>query len=160
MSAFERYCLQRAAVGRADDARALSRELRARIDYWSEGGASRSREMPTLAAELSALLVARLIVVFGAIALAALLLSGLIWLAVPVVLIAWLIHRRATQRGLLVRLNLALGGRCCPACGYDLSGSVPAIPPEDLEGQWIGPRRCPECGAAWPLLPPPVPGNA
>ena len=44
----------------------------------------------------------------------------------------------------------------CPGCGYDLSGL------SHLESRGstlldVGPERCPECGAPWPLVPPPVP---
>jgi hypothetical protein len=42
----------------------------------------------------------------------------------------------------------------CPDCAYDLTGVPPAIPRERL-GLNSGPRACPECGASWPLLPPP-----
>lgn len=50
--------------------------------------------------------------------------------------------------------------RHCPDCGYDLAG-IHADPPLDPEtlGISIGPRNCPECGALWPLVPPPVPAS-
>lgn len=45
---------------------------------------------------------------------------------------------------------------CCPDCGYDLSGSQDATPPFDRHtlGFPVGPERCPECEALWPLVPP------
>ncbi len=47
--------------------------------------------------------------------------------------------------------------RRCPDCNYDLSASH-ADPPLDPQARGInlGPRHCPECGALWPLVPPPV----
>ncbi len=40
----------------------------------------------------------------------------------------------------------------CPRCRYDLTGLPDSIPHE-----WIaahsGPRRCPECGEPWPMVP-------
>jgi hypothetical protein len=42
----------------------------------------------------------------------------------------------------------------CPDCAYDLTG-VPSAIPESRLGLSTGPRACPECGASWPLVPPP-----
>lgn len=53
------------------------------------------------------------------------------------------------------RLRGALDQVNCPDCGYDLRGSVAAIPARPLDRLTIGPERCPECGSLWPLLPPP-----
>jgi len=47
----------------------------------------------------------------------------------------------------------------CPGCGYDLSG----ISHLDVRGAMlrdVGTPRCSECGAPWPLVPPPVSGAA
>jgi hypothetical protein len=54
------------------------------------------------------------------------------------------------------RLFRALSRRHCPDCRYDLRGLEAGLDPAAL-GRDIGPRACPECGAAWPLLPPPPP---
>ncbi len=43
----------------------------------------------------------------------------------------------------------------CPDCGYGLTGVPSAIPTERI-GLDVGPSACPECGCAWPLVPPPV----
>lgn len=43
----------------------------------------------------------------------------------------------------------------CPDCWYDLAGTT-VLEPESLEGGILGPVRCPECGAPWPLVPPAV----
>lgn len=43
----------------------------------------------------------------------------------------------------------------CPDCQYDLTG-VPAAIPVERVGLETGPRACPECGCAWPLVPPPA----
>lgn len=43
----------------------------------------------------------------------------------------------------------------CLQCGYELTGcrdAMPVVP----EGS-LGPRRCPECAAYWPLVPEPTP---
>jgi hypothetical protein len=51
--------------------------------------------------------------------------------------------------------------RClCPDCSYDLHGVPDAIQPDSLDGRHVGPAKCPECGAPWPLLPPPISGPA
>lgn len=71
-------------------------------------------------------------------------------LAIP--WLAW--HIARTRRR--ARCRKALAARVCPDCSYDLSGLPDEIEPENLEGQRIGPERCPECGVPWPLLPPPV----
>lgn len=49
------------------------------------------------------------------------------------------------------RLNIG----SCPDCGYSLVGVRPGIPIERA-GLDAGPRACPECGCAWPLVPPPA----
>lgn len=43
----------------------------------------------------------------------------------------------------------------CPDCRYGLTGVPPAIP-VDRAGLDSGPQACPECGCAWPLVPPPA----
>lgn len=43
----------------------------------------------------------------------------------------------------------------CPDCGYGLNGVPDAIPAERV-GAGTGPGACPECGAPWPLVPPPA----
>lgn len=51
-------------------------------------------------------------------------------------------------------LHRAVEGRC-PDCNYDLKACPrePAFDPTTL-GVDVGPARCPECGAFWPLVPP------
>lgn len=61
------------------------------------------------------------------------------------------------SRAKLVRSNTglaaALRGCKCPACGYDLRG-IDAFDEFDEDGRPVaGPRVCPECGSAWPLVP-------
>ena len=55
-------------------------------------------------------------------------------------------HRMYRASGLSIR-------RVCASCGYDVSTIPDAVPPESLRGMHIGPRRCPECAADWPLVP-------
>ena len=45
----------------------------------------------------------------------------------------------------------------CPDCRYDLSGHADAIGSSLFDDQHVGPRRCTECGAPWPLVPPRLP---
>ena len=49
--------------------------------------------------------------------------------------------------------------RICPTCQYDLRGTPSGIDPK-LLGADPGPRRCSECGSAWPLLPPRDPAES
>lgn len=42
----------------------------------------------------------------------------------------------------------------CPHCGHGLAGLPDGLPGKVLRGLRTGPRRCPECGAWWPLVPP------
>lgn len=50
----------------------------------------------------------------------------------------------------------ALAARRCPDCACDLSDVPPAIDPQLLEQQNIGPAACTRCRRPWPLLPPPA----
>lgn len=43
----------------------------------------------------------------------------------------------------------------CPKCGDGLLGTPSAVDPSLLGGEKIGPRTCPKCGSAWPLVRPP-----
>lgn len=74
--------------------------------------------------------------------IAAALLGALILLALP-------LHARTRARR--ARLTRSLRDRACPDCNYNLAGA-----PEGLPGSLAGPRTCPECGAPWPLVPPPA----
>lgn len=40
----------------------------------------------------------------------------------------------------------------CPACGYDLSATGDALPPQ-LGARGCGPALCPECACPWPRIP-------
>lgn len=51
-------------------------------------------------------------------------------------------------------LSSALARRMCPDCGYGLTGVVPAIDGELVNGIDVGPEICPECTSRWPLVPP------
>lgn len=46
----------------------------------------------------------------------------------------------------------AINSEACPSCSYDLTG-LPNVIPISLVGLPTGPRRCPECGEPWPLVP-------
>ncbi len=47
----------------------------------------------------------------------------------------------------------------CPSCMYSLH-SLDAVTPDRTAGIPIGPERCPECGLAWPMVPPIIVSNA
>jgi hypothetical protein len=81
----------------------------------------------------------------GAILAVGALILLLVW--IPLLIIRFI--RRA-------RCRKAINHCHCPDCSYDLAGVPDAIDPEDLDGQFVGPARCPECGSPWPLLPPPI----
>ena len=72
------------------------------------------------------------------------------WLAVSLnlgAIIFRILHRPHLRR--------AAAGHC-PDCNYDLTASPRPFPPSGLEGFDVGPARCAECGAYWPLIPPPA----
>lgn len=74
----------------------------------------------------------------------------LIFVAVLVIIgIATLSRRNRIQRTVW-----NIEQRTCPACSYDLTGVEAGIGPELTEEFHFGPRRCPECGMHWPLVPP------
>lgn len=50
----------------------------------------------------------------------------------------------------VVKRALGMANRHCPHCGHDLATIA-------TENDNAGPRRCPECGSHWPLVPPPTP---
>lgn len=55
------------------------------------------------------------------------------------------------------RIAGAVECRACPDCGYSLEGAADRPTDAAALAAWPGPRRCPECGAPWPLIPPPAP---
>lgn len=81
--------------------------------------------------------------------------NGLLWLVWSGLLVGAL-ARSWTAMELVKRARASLRLGRCPDCGYDLAG-VPGVSVRDGErAVSIGPRRCPECGAPWPLLPPAI----
>lgn len=58
------------------------------------------------------------------------------------------VTRRARKRG---DIKPSTRGRCF-GCEYDLTGLSDSIPYEWITAH-VGPRRCPECGEPWPLVP-------
>lgn len=78
-----------------------------------------------------------------------------VWGAVFVVVVCAIELARALRRSNMRRsLWQREIGRC--GCGYDLRGQPGALPSVEALGVIVGPRICPECAAAWPLVPPPV----
>lgn len=66
--------------------------------------------------------------------------------AAVLVAIAYLTTR--SERGVL---REAIPKSLCPDCGYPLSEVLPRF---SGPGAGLGPERCTECGAPWPLIPP------
>lgn len=56
----------------------------------------------------------------------------------------------------LNRLAQSLHDRVCADCGYSLDDAPDASIAHIGQVPGLGPRRCTECGAPWPLLPPPI----
>lgn len=54
------------------------------------------------------------------------------------------------------RLVYAITDCACPDCGYALMGLMNSGKPGFVGP---GPSACPECGSAWPMVPPPVPSG-
>lgn len=150
---------ERAAMQRA----ALVRETKRRLAHWNRPGVAPS----SLATTPSTISVTRVV----AIAVVAL----IVWIALAYLPSVWIagLPRWAPYAGIALfgatsilailrvgraqeQLLAGAGSGRCVDCGYDLRETRPAIVPNDLDGQWIGPRACPECGAPWPMLPPPV----
>lgn len=69
----------------------------------------------------------------------------------------FIMGRRALGRGTTVRLRTSLAEGRCPDCRYPLRETNPAFG-KHAPLAAAGPPACPECGTAWPLIPPP-PGN-
>ena len=66
----------------------------------------------------------------------------------------WFFIRRVLGWGTMSALHRAVVTRSCPDCQYNLSGQRSGLRINAI----LLPSRCPECGASWPLLPPPVRG--
>jgi hypothetical protein len=76
------------------------------------------------------------------------------------VLFGWTFVRRSLGCGRTMRLRHAHERGRCPGCAYELAMLCRAA---DGAGRTVcslcGPRVCPECGAGWPRVPPPVLGG-
>lgn len=59
------------------------------------------------------------------------------------------LHKRKMQRH---RSMVARSEARCVECNYNLHGLSDSIPHEWIAAH-VGPRRCPECGEPWPLVP-------
>jgi len=78
-----------------------------------------------------------------------------IWIGIATLLGLPILAWRTNRRWLRARLERANETRVC-GCGYDTSGVPSDLPDVEALGVIVGPRICSECGAAWPLVPPPV----
>ncbi|MCC6678336.1 MAG: hypothetical protein IT436_14450 [Phycisphaerales bacterium] len=79
-----------------------------------------------------------------------------LWLFGGMLVLGVIVTGASTRTRLRLARHLARAGHC-PDCRYDLTGLPDAIPSHSASSIRTGPRLCPECGAAWPLIPPPVP---
>ncbi len=77
-------------------------------------------------------------------------LGGAAWLFVGVAAAYVLWNARGSRRWSQLSDQIVSG--LCPLCRYDVRGLAPAGCP-------LGPARCPECGAPWPLIPPACPAR-
>jgi hypothetical protein len=75
---------------------------------------------------------------------------------VPIMIHLWWGRRR--RKALQRRLFDALAAAACPDCAYSMR-EIAGRPVEADIAFWPGPRRCPECGSPWPLVPPPTPNE-
>jgi ribosomal protein S27AE len=136
----------------------LARQLKARREYW----ASRRPVDPwtvrgvLLGLSIASAFVAGLIFlstpftsIFGLVAFAVVGISSFALCIVTFVVFTSDKSERAFRR----YANL------CPKCGDGLLGTPSAIDPSLLKGVKIGPRTCPKCGCAWPLVFPPIPAE-
>lgn len=71
---------------------------------------------------------------------------------VPIGILAFTAMYLETRRGAKGRRRHSI----CPRCDYDLRSLPRPIEPAQA-GFDPGPRRCPECGEPWPLVPDPPP---
>ncbi len=78
-----------------------------------------------------------------------------IWIAVGVLILLPIAAWRNDRRWRRAHLARTSQSRLC-GCGYDTTGVPSDLPEVEALGVIIGPRLCPECGAAWPLIPPPA----
>jgi hypothetical protein len=139
--------------GGAPDA-AVGAEQNERLRYWlprPAGKAAASRRAGCTGAGVLVYLGLRAVVgpIFAFLVDHALVFFGILGL---LVIIAIPFDLRNRQRR---RAFSALRHDICATCGYDLSGQ--AMQPLGDEMVRLGPPACPECGAPWPLVPPPVP---
>lgn len=123
----------------------LRAEYEARVRSWAPAEAGRGVVLTLIGVTF--------VMALGLLALAAttspLLAAPILLLWAPLGYLGWrrLNHRRT--------LTGRAASRCCPDCGFDLAGTPAGIDAEAF-GVDVGPRRCPECGALWPLVPPPA----
>lgn len=147
----------------AFDGHELAEEHRRRVVYWTKVMGPESFESERggrrVASQRVLITVAALAVISGA-SFGLGLGAGLVTLGGSAIVsmalvIAWL-------TGWMSPIDDSLWARFesgrCPSCGYDLRALACPIPLTLTGGVDLGPARCPECGSAWPLVPPPVPG--
>jgi hypothetical protein len=148
--------------GGMEDEAAIAKEMAARIRYWRGSGRSRGGQSSEVSSDPVSIIFR---VVLGVVLIS---LVGRVFFHGFSFLIAnphWLFGGLGVF--LLIGIPIDLKGRrrrrvfaslvddTCPTCGYDLS-NLASVPIGD-ENVRLGPPACPECGAPWPLVPPPAP---
>lgn len=63
-------------------------------------------------------------------------------------------------RSSIKRLTVCAANGRCPDCNYTLKGVPARVLGAGEVRLDLGPKRCPECGSPWPLIPPPAPNVA
>jgi hypothetical protein len=83
--------------------------------------------------------------------------GALVGVLVGVVLLVVVVGLVKRSLGLGIRKSRCLSDRICPECGYELGGHADGVEAAMIGGVRVGPAKCPECGVAWPLVPPSIP---
>lgn len=78
----------------------------------------------------------------------------LVLLLLPWAVIDGIRNQRAARRALEPESVVVSRRGACFSCGYDVRSLPRPMAARALKELDVGPIRCPECGAAWPLVPP------
>lgn len=145
---------------------AVASELRQRTTYWLEEFDSKRQGIPPVEVRprwiRDVVMGALLVFPFAVMVIWITLIDHPV-LAAAIMLVplgslaAWPLMQEA--RRTTIQFTARFRAHHCPECGHDLSVAPPAIDPEALHGQWVGPASCPGCGVPWPMVPPPVPSQ-
>ncbi len=128
---------------------------RSRVAYW-HSRFWKECTPPTTPLNIANMAILFCLVSLSMFALAFAWIFGLGWAAIvgALIVLGFVIQMRRSRRKREAFRGHFMHGRC-PQCAYQIATPTTNAPPQ----AWmpIGPRICPECGAAWPLVPPPFP---